>query len=123
IAADLDPDVHVRCRLDGQITVERQRSTGFQPVRGEQADGTHGLETRRVAGVGATSGAKPRRREAPNALQTTTPEPASAGASLRSSPGHPAPVPRLTSGARQQTSGARHARRISFFDELTITAG
>src|SRR5690606_24918665 len=46
IAGDLAADVHVRCGLDGQIAVACQRSTGFQPVREEDVDGTHGLETR-----------------------------------------------------------------------------
>jgi tyramine---L-glutamate ligase len=52
---------------------------------GDQVD----LSENRVAGVGATPGAKPRGEWTPDAHEHQPRDPATAGASLRSSPGHP----------------------------------
>ncbi len=35
VAADLDPDLHVRCRLDGDVSVERRNDSGYAaPMQG-----------------------------------------------------------------------------------------
>src|SRR5690606_36484131 len=58
----------------------------------------------RVAGVGATSGAKPRSACTPNTPSPSASQPAFAGASLRSSPSHPGctPVGRTSKSVRSR---------------------
>jgi hypothetical protein len=58
-------------------------------MKSSTADGLRAVEPRRMAGVGATPGAKPRCASTPNDCEHQSRHPAIAGASLRSSPGHP----------------------------------